>query len=197
MPTGYTAAIKDGITFKQYALSCARAFGALILMRDESHDAPIPERFEPTDYHLNALTDARADLFRLEQMSDDEAEQEASRVYQEGLTRTEKYIAEANELRVKYEAMLIQARSYRPPTLDHKSYAAFMVEQIESSIKNDCDTSYWTDHRPVPQSGAEYRRNALAEARRQIAYHTAEHAKEVERTNTRNAWIKALRDSLS
>ena len=34
MPTGYTDKIKDGITFKEYAMGCARAFGALITMRD-------------------------------------------------------------------------------------------------------------------------------------------------------------------
>jgi hypothetical protein len=30
MPTGYTSAIADGIEFKDFALRCARAFGALV-----------------------------------------------------------------------------------------------------------------------------------------------------------------------
>jgi hypothetical protein len=47
MPTGYTAPIADGMTFEQFALGCARAFGALVTMRDEPSDAPIPERLEP------------------------------------------------------------------------------------------------------------------------------------------------------
>ena len=45
MPTGYTADIQDGkiTTLREYALSCARAFGALIMMRDDPHDAPIAD----------------------------------------------------------------------------------------------------------------------------------------------------------
>lgn len=42
MPTGYTADIKDGITFRDFALRCARAFGATIMQRDE--DISIPPR---------------------------------------------------------------------------------------------------------------------------------------------------------
>ncbi len=62
MPTGYTADIAKGITFQQYAWSCARAFGALVMMRDEPSDAPIPEAFTPSDYHVKALAEARAKL---------------------------------------------------------------------------------------------------------------------------------------
>ena len=45
MPTGYTAGILEGETFEQYALQCAKAFGALVMMRDEPSDAPIPDQF--------------------------------------------------------------------------------------------------------------------------------------------------------
>ena len=34
MPTGYTADIKDGIDFKTYAMNCARAFGARVMLRE-------------------------------------------------------------------------------------------------------------------------------------------------------------------
>jgi len=35
MPTGYTNCIKDGVTFEQFVWKCARAMGALVMMRDE------------------------------------------------------------------------------------------------------------------------------------------------------------------
>jgi hypothetical protein len=35
MPTGYTDKIKDGISFEEFVLSCARQFGACISMRDD------------------------------------------------------------------------------------------------------------------------------------------------------------------
>lgn len=51
MPTGYTANVPDGITFEQFVWQCARGMGALVMMRDEPTGAPIPERFEPSDYN--------------------------------------------------------------------------------------------------------------------------------------------------
>lgn len=44
MPTGYTASVQEGkvTEFRDFAMECARAFGALVMMRDElnahSHD---------------------------------------------------------------------------------------------------------------------------------------------------------------
>jgi len=60
MPTGYTYPVVEGkITeFSDFALSCARAFGALITMRDDPHDTPIPETFEPSDYNAKKLAEA-------------------------------------------------------------------------------------------------------------------------------------------
>ena len=64
MPTGYTASVADGrvTEFAPFALQCARAMGALIMMRDEPHDAPIPERFEASDYYSKSLAEARERL---------------------------------------------------------------------------------------------------------------------------------------
>lgn len=72
MATGYTCDVSDGkiTTLRDFALRCARAFGALITMRDEPFDAPIPEKFEPhTDYHDKAIREAREQLEKLSAMS--------------------------------------------------------------------------------------------------------------------------------
>lgn len=47
MPTGYTADIQNDITFQQFALNCACAFGACISLRDEPAGTQIQEVFEP------------------------------------------------------------------------------------------------------------------------------------------------------
>lgn len=51
MPTGYTADLHDGkdVTFDQFVKQCARGMGALVTLRDAPWDAPLPERFEPSD----------------------------------------------------------------------------------------------------------------------------------------------------
>ena len=67
MPTGYTAELMEkGEPFNRFVMRCARAFGALIDLRDAQMDAPIPEKFEPSDYHVKALAKALAELERLD-----------------------------------------------------------------------------------------------------------------------------------
>lgn len=194
MPTGYTADIAKGITFQQYAWNCARAFGALIMMRDDPSDAPIPEKFEPSDYHVKALDSAKSELARLDAMSMDDANAAAAEDYVASVRRHEGYLRERLDLQNKYNAMLAQVVKWEAPTPDHVQYKQFMVDQIRQSIDFDCSTSYLTA--PERLTGEAWLMERIEKARRDIAYHTDEHAKEVERVNGRSAWIKALRDSL-
>jgi hypothetical protein len=195
MPTGYTCDIAKGITFEQYAWSCARAFGALILMRDDPSDAPIPERFEPSDYMVKALAEAKAELARLDAMSLADAITAADAEYVAETERCIQRRAEYAELRNKYNAMLAQVVQWEPPTPDHVKYKEFMVEQIRSSIDGDCNEKYITE--PAQLTGQQWLTLKITEARRSVAYHEKSHAEEVARTDNRNAWIKALRDSLA
>jgi hypothetical protein len=45
MPTGFTEPVieNEGETLERFVLRCARAFGPMIMLRDHSFDAPIPE----------------------------------------------------------------------------------------------------------------------------------------------------------
>lgn len=194
MPTGYTAAVKDGITFEQFAMQCARAMGALIMMRDEPFDAPIPERFEPSSYHLKKLAEVEKNLARYQNMSDSEVDRERLKEFQEAVAYREERIKSGNDLRSKYEAMRAQVDAWVPPTPEHEGFRDFMLRQLDESIKFDCSTAYYSE--PDLHGAAAWRDMKIAQARRDIEYHSAEHAKEVERTESRNAWLKALRDSL-
>ena len=194
MPTGYTAAIADGIDFNTFAWRCARGMGALIMMRDEPADAPIPERFEPSDYHAKKIEEARATLAKLEAMTKEEAEQAAELDYSVKVQNRDNSIWKAHELRRKYEAMLAQVKAWVPPTPDHEGFKQFMAEQIIQSISFDCDTSYL---KPIQKlSPMEWLASSQAEAMRDISYHEAEHIKEVERADGRSAWVAKLRESL-
>ena len=73
MPTGYTAEVQKGISFDKYALNCARAFGALVSMRDEPSDKEIPEKLEPSDYHFKAKATAENNLSTLNSLSNEAA----------------------------------------------------------------------------------------------------------------------------
>lgn len=195
MPTGYTAKIADGIDFKTFALDCARAFSACILLRDEPGGGEaIPDAFEPSSYHAKAIDDARQELRCVEAMTDAECERESMAQWERGERARIDREVERNKLQAAYEAMLAQVDSWTAPTADHVGLKRFMREQLETSIEFDC--GYSTNQAPK-LSGAEWRANEIERASSTITYHTKHHADEVRRAAERTAWVKALRESLA
>jgi hypothetical protein len=194
MPTGYTSDIEKGITFEQFALSCARNFGALVSMRDEPHDAPIPDEFTPSSYNADNLLKAQKELGELKALPIDECEKRAMMEYKEELERHEKYLADKRQLQTKYETMLSSAKAWTPPTPDHQGLKEFMIQQIEESIKWDCGTSFLT--KPKLLTATEWLNKKTEKALHGIEYHSEENAKEVQRTNERTSWVRELKKSL-
>lgn len=194
MPTGYTACIGDkDASFEEYALGCARAFGALITMRDDPSDAPIPEKFEPTSYHLERVTEARKRQADLEAMSPALCEMAADGVYRKAVADYQKTVSEKTALKRKYETMLVRVRDWTPPTEEHKGLRTFMEEQITLCMDSDC-TVY--SEPPVLQTGSLWLAAETERVKRDIEYHSEHHDAEVKRTNGRTEWVKALRESL-
>lgn len=195
MPTGYTAAIKDGITFKEFALNCARNFGACISMRDEPNGTPIPDKFIQNDYHLNKKKELQEEYsllsledngFWLKKVISDTTKKEDQRI---------KWNNEKLELKNKYLIMLNQVNDWVQPSSDHIHMKEFMVQQIEESIEWDCDVTYYSEPTKLPDA-LEYKNKILRELEKDIAYHSKQHEEEVERVSQRNKWVKLLRESL-
>lgn len=196
MPTGYTESIKDGISFQTFALDCARAFGACIMLRDEkSGGDQIPEEFQPSDYSFKALAAARSVLATLETMTSMECGFKAAAEHKESEERRLTRLKELADLKQKYEEMLECAQAWVAPTPNHTGLKMFMVKQITDSIDWDCDTTFYDE--PAPQlSGAEWLETAKAKAIKDIEYHKKQWADELARTTERNAWVRDLRASL-
>jgi hypothetical protein len=196
MPTGYTHPVQNGtITeFPEFAMQCARAFGALVMMRDDPSDTPIPDEFTPSDYHKTAIDKARAGLLALDGMTPNECDAAAVVAFNEAVASRKKRELERTTEHARYIAMRSKVEKWKPPTPDHNGLRHFMLEQLNSSIEFDCSI-YATDL-PILQTGSEWLANKKDGAEKDILYHTKEHAKELERTATRNAWVKALRASL-
>lgn len=194
MPTGYTACIGEGADFQKFVLGCARAFGALITMRDEPSDAPIPEKFEPSNYHVEQVAEARRRQAELEAMTPALAEKAAEGAYRAAMERHEKYIAEKNALREKYTAMLQQVNDWKSPSPDHAELKKFMREQIEESIRFDC--TIYEDSAPKPMTGKQWLAAETEKVNRDITYHSQHHADEIKRANGRTEWVRQLRESL-
>ena len=196
MATGYTSRIKDGATFRDFALICARGFGALVMMREESLDAPIPEEFAPSDYHQKELAKAEAELAKLNLLTVEAAAHLALEAYDNDVAITKGSLEVDDELMAQYEAMLRQVNQWQPPTSDHTGLKDFMIQQIESSIKFDGHREYHLAHPPELLSGEEWIEKKTAGLTRDTQYHTAQHQEELERTASRNKWVKDLRGSL-
>jgi hypothetical protein len=200
MPTGYTAPIADGITFEQFAFGCARAFGALVTMRDDPSDAPIPEHFAPSDHHQKRLEETHAEMDQIKAMTGAQLTECAMADHRAELNRYHEYIAKENALRGKYEAMLEKVNAWVPPTSEHSALKDFMAEQIKQSIQFDCSptSTYWQEQIAAlaEQTPDEWKAKRLGKLYRDLEYHETEHRKEVERAASRTAWVKALRESL-
>lgn len=200
MPTGYTACIKDGVSFKEFAMGCARAFGACISMRDEPWDAKIPKAFEPSDYHKKGAIAHEHEFKRVERMSDKACQRASQGAYNTRLGQIKTYINQELLLKKKYEKMLEQVRSWKCSE-SLNEFKKFMDTQIVESIENDCDITYWekqleTLEAEGPWSGKKWRAKRFKELRWELQYDLKEHEKEVARVAERNKWIRDLRESL-
>ena len=194
MPTGYTLDLYNGkdVTFEEFVLKCARAFGALIDMRDEPMDAPIPERLEPSDHHLKELEKAKRRLKEIRKWNEEKAEQEAERAYHEALKKREEFVKKNKLIRKRYEDMLSKVQKWKPPTIEHESLKQFMIQQLVESIEYDC----FIPEMPQRLSGEEYKEQQIKKALSDIDYHEREYAEEVNRVYERNKWLLSLRESL-
>lgn len=194
MPTGYTAKLCDKeVPFKEFALTCARNFGALVEMREDGLEVPIPEQFEVSHYHEEAMRKALLQLAALSKMSLAEAELKAEEEYQEAKARWEKSNKAQIATRDRLLSMRAQVTNWQPPSPDHEGLKSFMIEQLDSTLRYDGTIHPFSIKK---QSGLEWIRHQEESARRDIEYHKSEQKKEEKRTQERNLWLAQLRASL-
>jgi hypothetical protein len=197
MATGYTHPVKDGkvTTLEQFAWSCARAFGGLIHLRDSDCTGPSDPGDPPEDYSYEekSATEAEAELTKLEQR-DDAAWKAAFVLENENIVEVNRRrTEEASTTRQRYEALLAQVSAWEPPTLDHRGLRDFMLEQLHSSVKHDCDPylqKLWANV-------SDFKTTRLVNARDWAARSKAELAKAKERSRSRIEWVRDLRTSLA
>jgi hypothetical protein len=196
MPTGYTAMIDGTCTFKKFAMTCARAFGSCITMRDDPFDKEIPEKFEESPYHKDRYKEETTELARLEAMSITDAEIQARQEYEKKVAHNSEHLEKCNTQISYYGQMLKHVYAWNPPTHEHTELKKFMIQQITDSIKYDDMRQYYEENMPVLQTGKQWLKSKIAQTKDSIKYHEKNIQKETELTAFRNKWIKDLRDSL-
>lgn len=202
MATGYTAAIGENpnLTFKKFALNCARAMGYLISMRDDPADKPIPDEFPCSTYHLDEMKKAVKRLAETKKLSLDACMNKLIAAQIKNKKYHEDAIVKNDQLFQRYTAMLKQAKKYKAPSAEHKNFKEFMVSQITDSIEFDCNKDYHQkalkELEDTPYDAAAWKAEQIAYAERDIKYHEEQYAKDVESNKKKNTWLKLLRDSL-
>jgi len=198
MPTGYTEILthKD-IPFSVFAMRCARAFGATITMRDDDMSVPIPEEFKPnTRYRDEELKKAQRILDTMPELTIAECEAKAADEYNILTNERNNYLKESQTQIKRYRVMLKEVIAWKPPTAEHQCLKDFMIEQLTTSMQHDDMAGYYNDNPIIKLDGEAWRRKQIKEASQEIEYQTKEKTGEIERTKSRNEWIKELRNSL-
>lgn len=193
MPTGYTYPVseQDDFPFEEFVWSCARGFGALVLMRDDPQDAPIPE-FEPDDFYATRAAELRKELAQLAGMSPEAKREGADAAYRHDLAFYEKLRDEKLAKRRRYECMLAKVRDWKPPTCDHAELKRFMADQLEKSIEFDC----YEPEKPKAMDPDAWWEQKVAQTKSSLERAEQSQSDEIQRTKGRNAWVQALNDSV-
>lgn len=197
MPTGYTAKLmEEGQTFQEYAMTCARAFGACIEMRDDPMDKPIPEEFKPSDYYLVSVKKMVKELNDFKKMTKDEIETWYKKIKNSTIKDIKNSLKKIREEDSRLDKMWTEVLNWNPPTEEHKKFKDFMLEQIRISYNSSTDW-YKKELKRINKITAEEMYNEHIESLvGRIANYKEHYNKECEAVKSRNAWIKNLRDSL-
>jgi hypothetical protein len=164
------------------------------MLRDEPLSSEIPE-FEPSDYNAKALAEAEQSLSQFLAMKESQRREVHAAEHAKNIETAERGIADKAEQRQRYETMLAKAKAFKSPSPDHDNYAKFLVTQLEESIQWDCGTSYY-DELKQPIAFEAWQAKRIKDLHRDIEYHRNAHREEVERTESRNRWVRQLKESL-
>jgi len=192
MPTGYTAPVQEGkITFPEFVWRCARAFGALVHMRDDPMDAPIRESSE-SQYYSARHGEITARIAELETMAPAELEAHVAEL-RARITRENAAYVEKNRVeRKRYDNMLAQVRAWAPPD-SHAELKKFMLEQLAESIRFDCGEPYQVE---VPVNPGDWRDKELVQLRSELARCQEYIDRDAARAKERNDWVRTLASSV-
>jgi len=192
MPSGYTEKILNGCSFEEFVWAVARGFGALIMLRDDIY-APIPKKFEPSDYHFIRCEEAKNEVCRLANATKESLESEYAEYRKKFEDDRQRRVEGNANIINKYAAMKEEVLAWTPPTSDHVGLKDFMLKQIDESMRFDVvEEQYF----PTFQFYEEWLTQRRAKAEKDVLYHKKEYEEECKRVKERNDWISALRESL-
>ncbi|OGT57495.1 MAG: hypothetical protein A3E01_08125 [Gammaproteobacteria bacterium RIFCSPHIGHO2_12_FULL_63_22] len=186
--------MEKGQDFRAFTLTCARAFVACVMQRDEPVAAP-PEKQAPSNYSATRMAETMTELARLNDMTSDERFAFGQDRKTKALTSAAEHLQREKEQNQRIEEMMEQVVAWKPPSTDHSGLKDFMIEQLTIS-RHDLKYANQSLTEATKKSGRDYFDEAFVQAQHGIEYHRKEVSKEHERTEGRNRWIEQLYTSL-
>ena len=200
MPSSYTSDIyyEKDVILKEFALKCARNFGALVHMRDESLDTPIRLKNLEDSYHKKRIEELESELENLKSnpksIKDLEKEYnlEILKIKDEDEKRNKKIM----DLKYRYESLLKQVEAWVPPTSEHINLKKFMIQQLMESIEYDCIEYSQLTHFPSKEDWIK-ERMSNSQLYKDLEYYKTEFEKYKKHAIKSNEWIIQLEESLN
>ena len=196
MPTGYTHDIeKDDFTFEEFALSCAKAFGACISMRDLPINTPIPDEFKAEPYYQDKILETQKQIEKHLNLTLEDWVELCNKDFEQKESHRIKSLNKNTKLLDNYKNMLGKVKDWNPPSSEHIGLKEFMTKQIEESIDFDCSIEYYS--KPTVKVSVDiFKSETMTKLYKDLGYYTKNNEEEIKRVSQRNLWIKQLRDSL-
>lgn len=193
MATGYTTGIKDGTIkdFKDFTLTCARAFGACIMQKEDSLLEP-PKLEEVKDFYPFMIEEVERQIQVLKDTSDQDLVSQSIKEKTKSYTESVEAIREKRKLREKYEKILDDAKNWDVDD-DFQDLKNFMIDQLEESIKWDCSTKYNDESiteyfSSTAITADEIRAEKMDRLKRDLVWYNEKYAEDVKDVNDRNEW---------
>ena len=197
MATGYTHPVADGeITdIKDFAATCARAFGAFVHQRDDStkDELRYPEPPLGGFYH-KAMREARTTLANWLASTEEDKYREWSEYYNKQRALLHKSHADDKVKRARYESLIAQLEEISVPS-ELKNYYDFMMEQLTTSLDHDCGNPGFSDRYYTPLEFVAWVKHQDEAVRRDVERYTEEYEKEVKRYEERVQYINLMADT--
>ena len=187
MPLQGTCEIYDSVrtnskvSFREFALNCADV---------ESLD----ELKKPNPIYKEEIAKAKERLSYAKNLSDGKAKKEAHEDYISQLKIYSKSAEKKQQVAVKYVDMLVQVAKWKVPSAKYEGLKKLMKDLLEESLDFDCN---FRSDVPEEMNGAQYRKELIEKAEKNIKYHQEEYAKGVKRAKSNyTLWVKKLVKSL-
>ena len=203
MPTGYTDGILKGKikTFPQFATQCMRAMMPCIHLKEEDLDKGyVPRKL--SSHYTESLEKSKKERKVFQALSDKQIVLQEKLGLKDNLEWYKKKIKETDKDRKNLKSMLDKVVNWTPPTPDHAKFRQFMMQQLETTIDHDGDSTYYRDELEKIKTklkninAQQIRDEKIKKFTHDIEYYTNLLNEDIKNCNLSNKWCNDVLKSL-